>query len=98
MIADVDWELFPHAVQYSPEMVSPPQYLQNRFLRSIVTPSGSIVASLGSVVETILSRYIERLPYAIRRAPTIMNTIGIARNEAIKFAPITAKTVRKPIM
>jgi hypothetical protein len=91
MIADVDWKLFPHAEQYSPETVSLPQYLQNIF-------SGSIVTFSGSTVETTLPRYIERLPYAMRSAPTTMNIIGIARNEVVKFAPITAKTVRKPIM
>ena len=98
MIADVDWELFPHAEQYPPETVSLPQYLQNAFLGSIVTFSGSLVTFSGTIVETTLPQYIERLPYAMRSAPTTMNIIGIARNEAVRFVPITAKTVRKPIM
>ena len=81
MIVDVDWELFPHEGQYPPESFSLPQYLQNIVLGSIVTFSGSLVTFSDSLFKTAFPRYIERLPYAMTSAPTIMNIIGIARKD-----------------
>jgi hypothetical protein len=49
------------------------------------------------LINCSLLRDTERLPYAIRSAPTISIITGITKDVACKFARITAKNVRKPI-